>query len=77
MALAGHPGFTIDYIAVVDADSFEQEHELGPPRLLIGAARLGATRLLDNIPLGIDAPRAGESSTTRHASAYPAEDATV
>jgi pantoate--beta-alanine ligase len=55
------PGFTIDYIAVVNADTFVQEDDLGPRSLLISAVRLGATRLIDNILL---------------ASAYPAGDAT-
>ena len=64
----------MDYIAVVDDRTFEREHELGPHSLLIGAARLGATRLLDNIPLGTDAGAAEPQHTT---SAYPAADATV
>jgi pantoate--beta-alanine ligase len=58
---AGPPRFTIDYVSVVNADSFVQESDVGPRSLLIAAARLGATRLIDNIPL---------------ASAYPAGDAT-
>jgi len=56
--------FDIEYVAVVDADSFEQSHQtIGPRSLLVAAVRLGSTRLIDNIPL-----------TT---SAYPAEDATT
>jgi len=53
----------IDYVAVVDADTFRQERTIGPRALLVAAVRLGSTRLIDNIPL-----------TT---SAYPAEDATT
>jgi len=56
--------FDIEYVAVVDADTFEQQHQtIGPRGLLVAAVRLGSTRLIDNIPL-----------TT---SAYPAKDATT
>jgi len=57
------PRFDIDYIAIVDADTFVPQTTLGPRSLLIAAASLGSTRLIDNIPL--------------HPSAYPAEDATA
>lgn len=57
------PRFDLDYIAIVDADTFVPQTTLGPRSLLIAAARLGSTRLIDNIPL--------------HSSAYPAEDATA
>jgi pantoate--beta-alanine ligase len=57
------PRFDIDYIAIVDADTFVPQTTLGPRSLLIAAAGLGSTRLIDNIPL--------------HPSAYPAEDATA
>ncbi|MDE2483594.1 MAG: pantoate--beta-alanine ligase [bacterium] len=39
----------LDYLDVVDADSFEPIEELRPPAFVIGAARFGATRLLDNL----------------------------
>ncbi|HSL96770.1 MAG TPA: pantoate--beta-alanine ligase [Thermoleophilia bacterium] len=45
------PRFDLDYIAVVDADTFVQESELGPRSLLVAAARLGVTRLIDNLEL--------------------------
>ena len=54
----------IEYVAVVDADTFEQHQTVGPRSLLVVALRLGRTRLIDNIAL---APP----------SAYPAGDATV
>ena len=38
----------VDYLAVVDADTF-LEVEPRPGALVIGAARFGATRLIDNI----------------------------
>ena len=56
--------YDIEYVAVVDADSFDQLHQTtGPRGLLVAAVRLGSTRLIDNIPL--------------IPSAYPAEDATT
>lgn len=57
------PRFDLDYIAVVDADSFVQERAFGPRSLLVAAARLGSTRLIDNLAL--------------HFGAYPAADATA
>ncbi len=43
--------FDLDYIALVDADTFAQERALRPRSLLVAAARLGATRLIDNVEL--------------------------
>jgi pantoate--beta-alanine ligase len=40
----------VDYLAVVDADTF-LEIEPRPGALVIGAARFGSTRLIDNIPI--------------------------
>jgi pantoate--beta-alanine ligase len=57
-----HPRFQLDYLAVVDEDTFIPEGELGPRSRLIVAAHLGATRLIDTISV---------------ASAYPAKDATA
>lgn len=65
--------FELDYVAVVDADTFAQERELGPRSLLVAAARLGATRLIDNLELApVAAPVADRSP-----SAYPAGDVTA
>ena len=72
----GAPRFTIDYIAAVDADTFVQESEIGARSLLIGAARLGVTRLIDNVPLGVPAPSGRPAMSHASTSAYPAEDAT-
>jgi pantoate--beta-alanine ligase len=57
------PAFTIDYLAVVDADTFEQTDHVTERSLLVAAARLGRTRLLDNVRLS--------------PSAYPERDATA
>lgn len=44
-----HPSAQVDYLDVVDADSFEPLASLRPPAFVIGAARFGATRLIDNL----------------------------
>ena len=69
------PAFGLDYLAVVDADTFVQTAELGPRSVLVVAAHLGSTRLIDNLSLA--APAAGEPLTTSSSSAYPAKDATA
>jgi pantoate--beta-alanine ligase len=50
--------FQLEYVAVVDRDSFEPVAAPRPGDLLVAAARLGEVRLLDNIRLG-DEVRAG------------------
>ncbi len=55
--------FDLDYLAIVDPDTFEPRATIEPGSLLIAAARLGAVRLIDNV--------------TVTPSAYPAEDATT
>ncbi len=40
-----------DYLAVVDPDTFVPLDPLRRPAIVIGAARAGATRLLDNVPI--------------------------
>jgi len=39
----------LDYIDVVDANTFTPLETLSPPAFVIGAARFGSTRLLDNL----------------------------
>ncbi|HET9030253.1 MAG TPA: pantoate--beta-alanine ligase [Candidatus Aquilonibacter sp.] len=39
----------LDYLDVVDANTFESIDVLSPPAFVIGAARFGTTRLLDNL----------------------------
>jgi pantoate--beta-alanine ligase len=56
------PRFALDYLAVVDEDTFVPEGTLGPRSRLVVAAHLGSTRLIDTIKLD---------------SAYPAKDATA
>ena len=45
--LAGR-GFGVDYLELVDPETLAPCTELDRPRLVIGAARLGGVRLLDN-----------------------------
>ena len=69
------PALEVDYLAVVDADTFVQTAEPGPRSVLVVAARLGSTRLIDNLSLAAHA--AGAPLTTSSSSAYPAKDATA
>jgi pantoate--beta-alanine ligase len=45
--LAG--GAKLDYLDVVDAETFEPIDDVRPPAFVIGAARFGTTRLIDNL----------------------------
>jgi pantoate--beta-alanine ligase len=47
-------GFVVDYVAVVDAESFAPVDVAGPGCQILVAGRMGATRLIDVIRLGID-----------------------
>lgn len=44
-----NPAAQLDYLDVVDADTFEPLNDLRPPAFIVGAARFGSTRLLDNL----------------------------
>lgn len=50
--LAGTPGITTDYIAVVDGDRMLPVDAVIPGSIMAVAGRLGATRLIDNIIFG-------------------------
>ncbi len=49
--LDAEPGIRVDYVEIVDADTFEPATSLDGPRLLLVAAYSGRTRLLDNTAL--------------------------
>jgi pantoate--beta-alanine ligase len=55
LATTVDPPLRLDYLALVDPDTFEEAGEdyAGPARLLV-AARVGATRLIDNTPLSLE-----------------------
>ncbi len=62
------PRFSVDYVAVVDPDGFAVVDEwrpdaVRPDSLIIAAARLGETRLLDNVAVG---KAASAQTTTPH-----------
>ncbi|MBJ6122490.1 pantoate--beta-alanine ligase [Sphingomonas mollis] len=44
-------GFAVDYVELVDAESLAPNPAADRPRRLLAAARMGATRLIDNIPV--------------------------
>ncbi|MBJ7596073.1 MAG: pantoate--beta-alanine ligase [Candidatus Dormibacteraeota bacterium] len=47
-------GLAVDYVAAVDADSFSPLDVAGPGCQILVAGRIGSTRLIDVIRLGID-----------------------
>ncbi len=55
LATTADPPLQPDYLALVDPDTFGEigEDYSGPARLLV-AARVGSTRLIDNIPLSLE-----------------------
>ena len=44
-------GFEIDYVALVDAETLAADPGADRPRRILAAARMGATRLIDNIAI--------------------------
>ncbi len=44
-----HPLAKLDYLELVDADTFEPLGHLRPPAFIIGAAAFGTTRIIDNL----------------------------
>ncbi len=44
-------GFEVDYVAVADAEALTPDPAPGRPRRLLAAARMGTTRLIDNIAI--------------------------
>lgn len=48
-------GFAVDYLELRDATTLDALSRLGRPGRLLVAARLGRTRLIDNIPIGAGA----------------------
>lgn len=42
-------GFVVDYVTLVDAETLNEQPDEARPRRLLAAARMGSTRLIDNI----------------------------
>ena len=49
--LSRHPGVVVDYVAIVERDSFRPVRRLSGPAVAAVAARVGNTRLIDNMVL--------------------------
>ena len=49
--IAETPGIEVDYLVVVDPETFLPPAEFSRDVLLAGAVRIGATRLIDNLRL--------------------------
>lgn len=50
--LARHPAVEVDYVALVERDSFRPVSRLSGPSVAAVAARIGDTRLIDNVVIG-------------------------
>ena len=48
--IAGAPLARVDYVDIVDAETLEPLQQAGPRAVAVLAVRLGATRLIDNMP---------------------------
>ncbi|WP_374294522.1 pantoate--beta-alanine ligase [Sphingomonas sp.] len=44
-------GFEVDYVALADAETLAVDPAADRPRRLLAAARMGSTRLIDNVPV--------------------------
>jgi pantoate--beta-alanine ligase len=49
--IASHEGVRLDYVAIVDERTFEEPDEIARPARALVAARVGETRLIDNLRL--------------------------
>ena len=49
--IAANEDVRIDYVAIVDEETFEEPREIDRPARALVAARLGSTRLIDNVRL--------------------------
>ena len=53
--IASEPAFEIDYVSVAGLDTLEELETVGSSALVSLAARIGRTRLIDNVVLGAEA----------------------
>jgi pantoate--beta-alanine ligase len=47
--LSGEPAIRIDYLAICDPDTLEPLDRIDRQAVILGAIRLGAVRLIDNV----------------------------
>lgn len=47
-------GFAVDYVTLVDAETLTEDPPADRPRRLLAAARMGQTRLIDNVAIVLD-----------------------
>ena len=52
-------GLDVDYVAVVRAEDFTEVEKAGPTNQIVLAARIGGTRLIDVVRLGVDTAPVG------------------
>ena len=52
-------GLDVDYVAVVEADGFSEVEIAAPTNQIVLAARIGSTRLIDVVRLGVDTAPVG------------------
>lgn len=57
-------GFAVDYVVAVDPDSLAELDTARPGCQILVAGRMGSTRLIDVVRLGIDPPPVGPVATT-------------
>ena len=53
-AISGEVAFQIDYVSIADPDSLEELQQVGASALASLAARIGRTRLIDNLLFGAE-----------------------
>jgi len=58
-------GVSVQYMAVVDADTLEPLNQIEERAVVLLAAKVGATRLIDNVLLGFPASRRGENGPSK------------
>jgi pantoate--beta-alanine ligase len=62
--LDGCPGIAVDYLALVDDETWTDADETTPRGRLLVAARVGTTRLIDNVPVVFASPGVHGSTTS-------------
>ena len=50
------PGVTLEYIEIVDPNTLEKLSEIKTEALIAVAARVGTTRLIDNLRINLQCP---------------------